>query len=242
MTGYVRTWRPVDADRPLLVCLPQAGAGTGGYLPWANQFADCDVAAVLLPGREQRFTEPPPRHLHAAVEAIANEVAPLLEGQPLVVFGDSFGGLLGYELALRLPVSALVVTACRAPQWWSGAGRGITRDDVEALVAARAVEVDLDDDSRELLAEMLLADATLSNSYRATPGATLDCPVHAWGGRQDHTVTAPQLDDWIEVAQAGLHRRDFAAGHDLVRRCAAEVTAAVHAVVAEAADRLVVPL
>jgi len=240
MTGYVRTWRPVEPDRPLLLCLPQAGAGTGGYLPWVSRFADFDVAAVLLPGREQRFTEPPPPDIATAVDDIAGEVVALLKGQPLVVFGDSFGGLLGYELARRLPVSALVVTACRAPRWWSGAGRGITHDDVEELVAARAVEVDLDEDSRELLVEVLLADAALSSSYQALPGAVLDCPVHAWGGRHDHTVTRRQLADWIEVAPAGFHRLDFAAGHDLVRRCTAEVTAAVHAVVT-AENRLAVP-
>jgi surfactin synthase thioesterase subunit len=78
----------------------------------------------------------------------------------LLVFGQSFGGLLGYEVVRRLgehhgrwPV-ALVVAACRSPEQWVGTAPGLAEDDLdltELLDARRLGPVDLDEESRELL-------------------------------------------------------------------------------------------
>lgn len=241
MSNYLHSWRPTDGSRAVLLCLPQAAAGAGTFRAWAQRFEDVDVLAVQLPGREQRFADPPAANVDEVVSAVTAELAALPTGRPLVVFGDSFGGLLGFEVALRCAADALVVTACRAPSHWSGSGRGITPADLEALLAGSAATADLDEDSRSLVAEVLRADAVLSSTYRVAPDARLPCPVHAWAGRHDRTVSADQLDDWRTVAGGEFHRRDFDSDHLLLARCPEEVVAAVREVLATARAAEVLP-
>ncbi|GGL14174.1 thioesterase II family protein [Planomonospora parontospora] len=220
---------PARPARPTLLCLPQAGAGCGQFRPWQDALGpEVSVVGVQLPGRENRFTDPPARSVGEVVGAVVAEIAgdpagPLASGLPLVVFGNSFGGLLGYEVARALGgrhgrwPDALVVAACRPPGMWTGAGRGLVEgeEELERLLAGRGLgEDDLDEDSRELALEVLRHDARLSLTYIHDDGAGgALCPVEAWGGEADETVTPGQLAGWRDHAAAGFHRRLFPGGH-----------------------------
>ncbi|MFF4604354.1 thioesterase II family protein [Streptomyces sp. NPDC001339] len=230
MTGgaWISTWpepggTPVHDSRPVLLCLPPAGAGCHQFRAWQRPLADsAQVWGVQLPGRENRWRDPMPDTFDEAVDAIADEVrARLAPGHPLTIFGHSFGGLIGYELARRLGPAALVVSGCRPPSHWDGAGRGIVEDDEELnklLDAGGPGAALLDPDTRTLMLDMLRRDAQLSSSYAHTPGARLDIEIHAWGGTADETVTAHQLDGWAEATTRAAHRMDFPGGHHAVLR------------------------
>lgn len=220
---WLVSWRPAPYTRPTLLCLPQAGAGCGQFRPWQDALGtEVSVVGVQLPGRENRFTDPPARSVEEVVGAVVAELAAALPpGLPLVVFGNSFGGLLGYEIARALGrrhghwPDALVVAACRPPGMWSGAGRGLVESEEELarLLAARGLgEDELDEDSRELALEILRQDARLSLTY-THDGGGVPCPVEAWGGEADETVTPDQLGGWRDHADGGFRRRLFPGGH-----------------------------
>ncbi|MFP1625581.1 thioesterase II family protein [Streptomyces sp. 5K101] len=224
MGTWISTWPsgPGDADLPALLCLPPAGAGCQQFRAWTPALAGtAQVYGVQLPGRENRWREPMPETFGEAVEAIAAELRPIAAGRRLVVFGHSFGGLLGYEVARRVTPAALVVSACRAPGHWDGAGRGIVDDDEELDKLFDTAGMDpafLDEDTRSLMVEMLRKDAQLSLSYTHVPGDRLPVPVHAWGADGDETVTAQELAGWAAITTAGFHVHRVTGGHHAVLR------------------------
>ena len=202
-------------DRPVLVCLPQAGSGCGGFRSWQDEFgAEVAVVGVQLPGREDRFVDPPAESFAAAVDSIVTELRQLLSGQSTVLFGHSFGGLLGHEVARAVSVTALVVAASRPPHLSGKADGSMGAGGADDVFAGLLDAKDLDEDVRELVLEVLAQDAELSATYEDPAGAPVSCPVHAWGGADDEVVTATQLAEWRTYAGASFHQREFPGGHD----------------------------
>ncbi|MEU9210824.1 thioesterase domain-containing protein [Streptomyces sp. NPDC048415] len=221
---YLRSWpNGASAAVPVLLCLPQAGAGSFQFQDWQVRLgSSATVCAVQLPGREDRWGEPAPSSIAEVVGAVVAELADAgLLDRPLVVFGDSLGGLIAYELARAVGPSALVVCVCRAPVHWARQG-GLRDDDVERLASASVdgstLPPELVTELRDIAAEVLRRDAALSTTFRDAPGAQpLRCPVYAWGAVADETVTPAQLDDWRDVTTGPLHRHDFIGGHRVSR-------------------------
>lgn len=225
MGRWISTWPsgPDEAALPALLCLPPAGAGCHQFRAWAPALAGIgQVYGAQLPGRENRWREPMTQTFDEAVEAIAGELRPVVAGgRPLVVFGHSFGGLLGYEVARRVRPAALVVSACRAPGHWDGAGRGIVEDDDELDKLFDTAGLDptfLDEDTRALMVAMLRKDAVLSLSYTHSPGTPLSVPVHAWRAADDETVSEEDLAGWAAVTTAAFRVHRVQGGHHAVLR------------------------
>ena len=57
--------------------------------------------AAQMPGREERFVEPPLRDLDTVLRHLAAAIEPLLD-RPFVFFGHSLGALIAYELTQLL--------------------------------------------------------------------------------------------------------------------------------------------
>ncbi|MFC4855229.1 thioesterase II family protein [Actinophytocola glycyrrhizae] len=216
--------------RPVLVCLPQAGSGCGVFSSWQDSLDDVTVVGVALPGREHRFLDlMPATFADVVAEIVAALVATVPAGRSMVLFGHSFGGLLGYEVARALPHThtpdALVVAASRPPHL-SGRAAGSMGDGDGAEVFANLLSAkELDDDLRELVLEILEQDAELSGTYTDPGGAPVPCPLHAWGGESDELVTAAHLAGWASYAGASFHTRRFPGGHDFCLALPAEVRA-----------------
>ncbi|HEX6526862.1 MAG TPA: alpha/beta fold hydrolase [Streptosporangiaceae bacterium] len=217
-------WHPEPDRCPVLLCLPPAGAGCAQFRPWQTWLGDdVSVVGVQLPGRENRWAEPMVSSMSGAVDAVLAELARLIPADhPIVVFGHSFGALLGYEIARALRTErdqrlhGLVVAACRPPACWVGAGRGLVDDDGELtrLLEARGLDAeDLDEETRELMLEILRQDARLSLSYTGEGLGPVDCALEAWGGAADMTVSADQVSGWRDYAIQTFRARLFAGGH-----------------------------
>src|SRR5687767_2652850 len=100
---------PVAAPRLRLVCFPSAGRGPSAYRTWPKALpADIEVCVAQLPGREARVREPARAALEPLMEAILPAVAPLAD-RPLALFGHSFGAIVAFETARRLPATARLV-------------------------------------------------------------------------------------------------------------------------------------
>lgn len=225
MTGdWLVPWHPRPPERPLLLCLPPAGAGCGQFREWQEALGDeFAVVGVQLPGREERWADPEPASVGEVVAGVTAEVSALVPAEhPLMIYGHSFGGLLGYEIARSLReerdqfVPALVVAACRPPHHWTGSGLGLAEDEqaLAGLLDERGLDADeLDEDSRELMLDVLRRDARLSLTYAGGDPAPVDCAMEAWGGEQDRTVLPDHVRGWRDYAAGDFQVRMFAGGH-----------------------------
>jgi surfactin synthase thioesterase subunit len=217
------TWRPGALDGPVVLCLPPAGAGAGQVRGWQDRLGPAiGVAALQLPGREERWDEPPPASVDDVVDEAVDALLTRPPGVPLVVAGFSFGGLLGYEIARRLgaagrPPRLLAVAACRPPGCWVGAGRGLADDETalrDLLDARELDELDeFDEDTREMLLAPLRDDARLSLTFAVADKPAVDCPLWTIGGERDTTVTADDLSGWRNYAAGPYAERVFSGGH-----------------------------
>lgn len=131
MFGFVKLNKPVEPVKLNLVCLHWAG-GTGiGFKPLGKYLEDKNIAAygITLPGRNGQKTNTMFRNFVDLVAALLPEFKKFhsenrFSELPLVIFGHSFGGLLGYELAkaivradiLNIVVEKIIVSAVRSPQ------------------------------------------------------------------------------------------------------------------------------
>lgn len=92
----------VNGCRYRLFCFPYAGSGASMYMSLSKYIArDIEVCPIQLPGRENRRSE----SLCWDIDRITTEVADTMEGlldKPFGIFGYSMGGILAYELTMKL--------------------------------------------------------------------------------------------------------------------------------------------
>lgn len=226
MADAAERWFPtaVAGDvRPQVLCLPHAGAGAGAYRGWAAGLGpELAVLAVQLPGREQRFGEPP---LTGAAEIVERLTGPALDllREPYLLFGHSMGALLAYELAHALSwhgrePAGLVVSGHAAPQL--GRLRPAVHDlPDDALVAhlrmlspAGAAVLD-EPELRELLLPVMRADFTVCDTYTHPARPPLRTPIMVLAGDADPTVPAGSLAPWRELTTGATAVHDFPGGH-----------------------------
>jgi surfactin synthase thioesterase subunit len=156
-----------------------------------------------------------------AAEAVVDEVAELVRPTaPLVVFGESFGALLGYEVARRLgergrPPMALVVAAGDPPHLWATTDHRYDSDAAlnRLIDAGSPAMKELDEDTRDYVLDILRRDAAMASTFVAPADGRLDSAIHAWGGDSDELVTAAHLDAWNAYTTREFTRRQFDGGH-----------------------------
>lgn len=174
-----------DEARLLFVCFPDAGEAAGRYRAWRDP--RIAVRVVELPGRGERRDEHPYRDMWLLVEALAGELAGVLDG-PHVLFGAGLGALVAYRLAQRR----------------AAAGLGVSR----ALVVAHQAPPDRA--ARAVPEQAARADVSLLVSDAHLPVAPpLPCPIRGFG--EPHVMTG-----WGEHTNAGFvltpaRQRDSAA-------------------------------
>jgi len=212
--AWLVPWSGRPNGRPTLLCLPPAGSGCGRFRRWQAQLGDSiAVVGVQPPGREERLGEPHPSSWEEVVDTVTREVLAFADpDQPLVVLGESMGGLIGYEVARRLGThdrwpAALVLAACEPPQ---------LRSATEVVVASSRTalgKADVDEDSREQVVELMRRDLAMVADYRLPADARVPVPVHVWGGDLDDLVPIDKLEVWRDILGPDIERRQFPGTH-----------------------------
>lgn len=234
------------AEIPVL-CFPFAGAGASAFRRAQEYGSDVvRICPLQLPGREERFDEPPYTDAVAAVDDLVPAALDLVAGSPVVaVFGHSLGAVLAYELAHRLrqlprPELVRVFVSGSPGPWTRREPRATGMSDEDFLKQVRgfagyshpALE---HPELREMLLPTLRADVEMHENYLAPPGRLLDVPITSIRGAGDELVSRDQAAEWQAATTASCELREVPGNHmylvdspaDLVRLMADELASVV---------------
>jgi medium-chain acyl-[acyl-carrier-protein] hydrolase len=208
-----------------LYCFPFAGGSAGSYLPWCSSAPDTlELAAVQLPGRQDRLGEPPCTDIRELAPILAAAVERDAAGRPYALFGHSLGALLAFETARELrrsgapPPGALAVAGHRAPHWPPELPpvHGLPESQFVGKlqeIGGMAPELVAHQEFMRVLLPTLRADFTMAETYQYVPGPPLAAPVIALGGDEDALASLPGIRAWGEVTTAGAVIRAYPGGH-----------------------------
>ncbi|MEV6548981.1 alpha/beta fold hydrolase [Streptomyces sp. NPDC051597] len=218
-----------DAPAALrLFCFPYAGGGTQVFRDWRTRVPpSVAVTGIRLPGREQRFREPPFDSWPQALGSLAEALAPETARGPYAFFGHSLGARLAYELTHRLtaeghrPPELLVVSACRAPGVPARTPPMHTMDGPTLHRRLREMngvppEVLASRALMTLLEPVLRADLRLAETWQPAPGR-ISAPILALCGEDDDIDPYESMVAWKHHTTGEFTIRAFPAGHFFLR-------------------------
>jgi medium-chain acyl-[acyl-carrier-protein] hydrolase len=216
--------RPNPAAALRLFCFHHAGGLAQAFHGWTGHLPPIvEIAAVQLPGRGHRFSEPYIKRLAPLSRIIAQELLPYMN-KPFVFFGHSLGALLCFETARSLrrenrrQPDHLFVSAAEAPH----------RRNLEEMLSSlptntlvnrlrrfngTPVEALQNDELLNLMLPTIRADLELWDTYEYHPEFLLECPMTIYGGREDQEVEAERLAAWREMTVGACEIRMFPGGH-----------------------------
>jgi surfactin synthase thioesterase subunit len=210
-------------ERPVLF-FPPAGAEQTAVRPLLPHVAGLRLGVLRMPGRGPRAAEPVPTSLATLTAQITRSVL-ALDGPPPLLVGHSFGGLLGYAVALALqeagrPAARLLAVASVPPSGWRDRAEGSSDEDFVARQTDRIL-------SRGDIPQQVAADPALAArardqirtdlvlSLQAVAAVPLSCPITALRGADD--MVAPDMDGWREVSSAAVETVTVPGGHFFYR-------------------------
>jgi len=218
------TKRTPDASLRLF-CVPYAGRGASVFRTWSDDLPQSiELAAIQLPGRENRFKEPLFQRIIPLVETLASSLSLHLT-RPYALFGHSVGALIAFELARKLRKEAgfgpshLFVSAYRAPR------RANQDPSIHKLPDPQFIEelqhrydgvpdvIRQKQDLMDLLLPVLRADFALTETYQYSAEEPLDCPITAFGGVEDPNISTEDLTLWGQETNRAFTLQMFPGGH-----------------------------
>lgn len=238
--------QPRPAAAAQLFCLPYAGAGASTYHRWPAVIGpEIEVAAVQLPGRENRILEDPGFAIADLAAAISERA-----DRPYALYGHSLGGRYAFEVVRHLrrvggtlPV-ALYLGACRAPHIRAaGPFDGLSKLADDELLR-RVVDggglsdaVLAEPELVELLLPVLRADFQQLDDYRFVAQEPLAVPIVAFAGREDKAVPLADIQAWDQHAGAGLTVHEVDGDHFFLHRDGTELLELLGETLLDAAKR-----
>lgn len=221
-----------------IFCFPYAGGSASMFRSWPALLPpSVGLAAVQLPGRDDRFGERPCSEMSPLLEGIMDAMRPHLD-LPYALFGYSFGAQVSFNLAHALLAAGLpgpgglFVAAspgpseqCPVPAWTeSDAGLTSYLRDLGGTPSAVLDNPEL----LQLVLPALRADLTALATwpYRARPA--LPMPIHAFSGEQDESSAAPRLmASWRRETSGRFQHTILPGGHFFVNNALPALAAAI---------------
>lgn len=207
-----------------LFCFPHAGGGASAFRAWSRRLpAGVDVLAIQAPGREARLAEAPFQDLPPLVTEVAGALRAYGDC-PIAFFGLSLGAIVAFEVARELqrrgsdgPIR-LFVCACRAPHRVPRSSPIHGLPDANFLeelgrLGGTPHEILGEDELMGLLLPGLRADFRLAETYLTSTTARVECPISAFGGREDPEVTPEDMAGWALHTAGGFQFRLFPGAH-----------------------------
>lgn len=235
MTTEWQTSRWVSCSRPnrqasvRLFCFPYAGGGVSAFHTWSDgSLPDVEINAIQLPGRESQLNDAPFTTLRPLVLAVAEGMRSF-QDRPFAFYGHSLGALIAFEVAREMqrcretgPVH-LFVSALRSPSL-PNPNRPLHAlpdstfvSEIEQLYGGIPGPVKQHKELMQILLPTLRADVRLLESYVFLPGQRLGCPISAFGGLEDRTVSRGELALWQEQTRSCFALRMLPGDHFFLR-------------------------
>ncbi len=229
MSRFANGWlaeRDIRASARLrLFCLPHAGSGSAAFYRWKRELpATIDVCPVLLPGREGRLREIASIDAVALVRELLASTKPYLD-VPFAIFGHSMGSLLAYEWAVQLTEAKMPGPLCLFVSGREAVHLPLPYSDIHGLRDEEFVaelqrryggtpeDLLADAELREVFLPILRADLNLVETYRHGPQTMLHCPIMAFAGKRDDSVTDAGLEAWGRLTTGDFTIRRFPGDH-----------------------------
>lgn len=217
--------KPNREARLKLFCFPYAGSsGIVTYKHFAdNLIDDIEICPIELPGRGFRLIEPLLDNIHEIVNQLHPEILPHLNKQ-FAFFGHSMGALISFELAKKLSKEngkvpgILYVSAHRAPNISERQiiFHTLAYDDLLIQLKKNNGMMDEVLNNKELL-ELVLPiiknDYKVCETYKLETDTKLDCPITAFGGKQDSDVNEEHLKGWANFTNLAFNLKIFDGDH-----------------------------
>jgi pyochelin biosynthesis protein PchC len=192
------------------------------------------VCAIQYPGHQDRCAEELMDDIGQLADCALESLRPLLRPRP-VLFGHSMGAVVAFEVAMRMERAAgywpsrLIASGRCAPSLRRREHVHLGTD--EALIGRVRDLGGTDErllDSRDLLSTLLPAlrnDFRAIDHYLALPQSRLRCPITAFVGDADPTVTIAEVTGWREHTATAFDLHVFSGGHFYVESWPTEVIA-----------------
>jgi surfactin synthase thioesterase subunit len=221
---WLVAWPTSGPVQARVVCLGQAGAGAAAFRDWPALMPGVEVAAVRLPGRENRFVEPPLESLAEVVTALRA----LLAGDALpetVLVGICSGALVLFELARALhadgdPLPAGLVAVSQPAPSFAAALRAAPlselpiRDALERSGYSDAAILE-SDEMMAVIEPAFRADLRLGEQYEYAPREPLPLPIAAVYSREDASITRDSMAAWASESSQELSLLELERGDHL---------------------------
>lgn len=222
---------PNDGAETRIFLFPYVGGGPAVYGKWPAEFGShIETFIAHYPGRGSRYNEPPIHQAEPLVEEIAQAIQPYLD-KSFAFFGHSFGGLIAYELAKQIQPQVLFISGCAAPHLTNPHPQIHHLSDsefIKVLQERNAVpdEIAGNAEVMELFSPMLRADFEAFENYRPNKHQ-LNCPIIAFGGIDDPSVSRERLESWSTHTTAKFRSRYFPGDHFFINASKADVIASI---------------
>ncbi|MGW7442593.1 thioesterase II family protein [Kitasatospora sp. NPDC054795] len=214
-------WLFVPAPQPhrpyRLFCFPHAGGDATAYTPLARALAPAaEVWALRPPARGGRLGHPMPASFDLLVDAVLEALTPHLTGR-FGFYGQSFGALLGYEVARALPAERrpelVVAAAASPPAAWAGADRPRYSADELLRLAGMGELVEGDADLKENALRGIRTDLAVIDTYRPRPHPPIGSALHTVVGVEDPLLAVGGLEGWAAHTRGGSGHHVVPGGH-----------------------------
>ncbi|WP_052032532.1 thioesterase II family protein [Streptomyces viridochromogenes] len=222
--------RPARPDAAVrLFCFPYAGGGSSIFRSWHTHLDDgIEVCPVLLPGREERYSEPAFTRADALVAALAEHLAPVFD-KPFAFFGHSMGGQIAFALARHLAAvgaptpSRLFLAGC-VPQHSRVLRHELPDEQLVAEIRemnGAPPEVLANEEVLQLLLPMIRADFALAEDSVPPAEAQVTTPVTAFAGADDPEAGHDEVRLWARHTTGSFESFELKGDHFFLHQPAA---------------------
>ncbi|MDP5336978.1 MAG: thioesterase domain-containing protein [Nodularia sp. (in: cyanobacteria)] len=212
-----------------LICFPYAGGGASLFRSWTKAFPqNVEVCAVQLPGRENRLKETPFTHIEPLIKSLTAAILPYLD-IPFAFFGYSMGSLISFELARQLrkqyklsPIH-LFVAASRGVQLpvihpiHHLSDYAFIQELNRRYQAIPSIVLQNEELMQSIL-PTLKADFKILETHIFQPEAAFQCPISAFGGLQDSSVSFEDISAWRDHTNNNFNLEMFLGGHFFINQ------------------------
>jgi surfactin synthase thioesterase subunit len=194
--------------------------------------ADIEFSVAVLPGREERYHHPMPKHMDWLCDQLAKQMPP--SGLATILIGHSMGAMVAYLVAKQLMGNQspplLLGVAAAAPPDRLGVERSLNQlddlglmNELEKHGGGIPQAIRENPDALKVFLPLIRADLRLMDSFHCDRWEPLPIPIVAFVGSDDQMTGAALMRHWKEFTTTTFRQRTYPGDHFFPVRSAPEI-------------------